>query len=285
MFRKSRTTRIILGLIITGIIITSNLTFTIWYFQQHISPEKVPRNYKNYQIVYRIKGTFKNFDALESYPQTILRKDTKKKFGEVDIGINITNSRIKRLPLGIYEYPIDILKYTSPSAKIQSNHENITTLANILRGNTTDILMIAQNVANWTSTYIRYDENLAQKITWGLSDTQDALTTLQQMKGTCSEYTYIFLAVMRNLGIPARYVRGKMYDYSLHAWAEIYLFNVGWIPIDPQAYTLNYVYIGTDYQLSRYIKLYAGLDFVDIGIKLKDLDFTYTLLYNSFEKI
>ena len=69
-----------------------------------------------------------------------------------------------------------------------------------------------------------------------------APVVLQRGTGSCSEYTFSFVALCRAAGLPARYVgavvvRGD--DASLddvyHRWPEIWLPNYGWIPIDPQA--------------------------------------------------
>jgi transglutaminase-like putative cysteine protease len=62
---------------------------------------------------------------------------------------------------------------------------------------------------------------------------------LRRGQGSCSEYTYVFVALCRAAGLPARYqgsivVRGDdaSIDEAFHRWAEIYLPNYGWIPVD-----------------------------------------------------
>lgn len=68
-----------------------------------------------------------------------------------------------------------------------------------------------------------------------------APVVLQRGTGSCSEYTFSFIALARACGLPARYVgaivvRGDdaSLDDVFHRWPEIYLPNYGWIPIDPQ---------------------------------------------------
>jgi transglutaminase-like putative cysteine protease len=67
-----------------------------------------------------------------------------------------------------------------------------------------------------------------------------ASAVLKRGTGSCSEYTFAFIALCRAAGLPARYagsivVRGD--DASLddvhHRWAEVYLPGYGWIPVDP----------------------------------------------------
>jgi len=62
---------------------------------------------------------------------------------------------------------------------------------------------------------------------------------LKRGTGSCSEYTYTFIALCRAAGVPARYqgsivVRGDdaSIDEAFHRWAQIYLPNYGWVPVD-----------------------------------------------------
>ena len=69
-----------------------------------------------------------------------------------------------------------------------------------------------------------------------------APTVIERGTGSCSEYTFSYVALCRAVGIPARYVgamvlRGEdsSVDTAYHRWAEIYLPKVGWIPVDVNA--------------------------------------------------
>jgi transglutaminase-like putative cysteine protease/sugar lactone lactonase YvrE len=62
---------------------------------------------------------------------------------------------------------------------------------------------------------------------------------LRRGSGSCSEYTYTFIALCRAAGVPARYqgsiaMRGDdaSIDEAFHRWAQIYLPGHGWIPVD-----------------------------------------------------
>jgi len=46
------------------------------------------------------------------------------------------------------------------------------------------------------------------------------------------EFSHIFIAMARALGIPARTIIANWYQGSGHAWAEIFLPPYGWIPVD-----------------------------------------------------
>lgn len=62
-------------------------------------------------------------------------------------------------------------------------------------------------------------------------------------KGDCGEFSVIYCALCRAIGIPARTVTCLWYDLSGHQWAEIYIDEEGWIPVDTSlAKELKYPY-------------------------------------------
>lgn len=69
-----------------------------------------------------------------------------------------------------------------------------------------------------------------------------APTVLKRGTGSCSEYTFCYIALCRASGIPARYLgtavmRGDdaSFDDVFHRWCEIYIPPYGWLPVDPNA--------------------------------------------------
>ncbi len=69
-----------------------------------------------------------------------------------------------------------------------------------------------------------------------------APAVLTRGNGSCSEYTFVFIAMCRAAGLPARYVGSVVVrgddassDDVFHRWCEVYLPGYGWIPVDPQA--------------------------------------------------
>lgn len=69
-----------------------------------------------------------------------------------------------------------------------------------------------------------------------------APAVLERGTGSCSEYTFVFIAMCRAAGLPARYVGGSLLrgdaastDEAYHRWPEVYLPGYGWVPADPQA--------------------------------------------------
>ena len=79
--------------------------------------------------------------------------------------------------------------------------------------------------------------------------------------GVCQDFTHIFIAVARSLGIPARYVSGHLYrrdgahaQEAGHAWAEGWVEHLGWVAFDP----VNG--ISAD---DAYVRVACGLDYRD----------------------
>ncbi|MDP9240477.1 MAG: transglutaminase family protein, partial [Actinomycetota bacterium] len=85
-------------------------------------------------------------------------------------------------------------------------------------------------------------------------------------KGVCQDYTHIALAVLRAMGLPARYVSGYLYPLTgdgatvglttsgeSHAWVEFWA--GGWIAADPTSLTA----VG-----ERHVAVARGRDYADV---------------------
>jgi len=86
---------------------------------------------------------------------------------------------------------------------------------------------------------------------------------LNNRKGVCQDFAHIMLALVRQRGIPARYVSGYLFhrneDQSTagatHAWVEVWMPRLGWIGIDPT----NNVLAG-----ERHVRTAVGRDYADV---------------------
>ncbi len=88
---------------------------------------------------------------------------------------------------------------------------------------------------------------------------------LQNRKGVCQDFTHIFAALGRKLGVPCRYVSGYLYhegegnerssESATHAWVDVLLPGLGWVGFDP-----------TNNQLAgeRHIRTAIGRDYADV---------------------
>jgi transglutaminase-like putative cysteine protease len=79
-------------------------------------------------------------------------------------------------------------------------------------------------------------------------------------RGVCQDLTHIFIACVRRIGIPARYIGGHFFradgvtaQEAGHAWVEAYVENLGWVGFDPTNGIST-----TD----AHIRVAAGLDYL-----------------------
>jgi len=84
-------------------------------------------------------------------------------------------------------------------------------------------------------------EALADSITYDRSGGWGAApTVLERGTGSCSEYTFALVAMLRSAGIPTRYVGAMVnrgpdggVDFVYHRWAEVWFGEPwGWVPVD-----------------------------------------------------
>lgn len=53
--------------------------------------------------------------------------------------------------------------------------------------------------------------------------------------GDCGQVSLLYINLLRNIGIPARWESGwylEPEDVGIHDWAEVYFEGVGWVPVD-----------------------------------------------------
>ncbi|MEK7833280.1 MAG: transglutaminase family protein, partial [Acidobacteriota bacterium] len=88
---------------------------------------------------------------------------------------------------------------------------------------------------------------------------------LEERKGVCQDFAHIMIALLREVGIPCRYVSGYLFhghehhDRSAadatHAWVEAFLPDFGWIGFDPTNNLLT---------AERHIRTAIGRDYADV---------------------
>lgn len=88
---------------------------------------------------------------------------------------------------------------------------------------------------------------------------------LRNRHGVCQDYAHIMITILRQLGIPARYVSGYLFQRSgdqtrsaegaTHAWVEALLPGHGWVGVDPT----NDV-VASD----RHVRTAVGRDYADV---------------------
>lgn len=87
-------------------------------------------------------------------------------------------------------------------------------------------------IYNYIVNNIGYDHGLAAKVTSDYLPNIDR--TLETRKGICYDYSSLFAAMLRSLGIPTKLVMGTKNDIDkYHAWNQVYIDDLGeWITVD-----------------------------------------------------
>jgi hypothetical protein len=130
------------------------------------------------------------------------------------------------------EIPADIKqKYLADDEKYQINSSVIQKIIKQVVGDETNPYWILRKIHQYLIGHLHY-------LMDGAWDT--APTVLTNGHGSCSEYSFAFIALCKAAGLPTRYVGStwdrKEYAYMddvYHRWVEVYLPNYGWIPTDP----------------------------------------------------
>ncbi|HUW49265.1 MAG TPA: transglutaminase-like domain-containing protein [Patescibacteria group bacterium] len=142
--------------------------------------------------------------------------------------------------IGDYDKHSDLYtKYIQPENLVQSDSPEIVSKAQSLTQGIMDIHDKVSKIYGFVTSHMHYSHEEQER---------GALWALKNRTGDCSEYSYLFVALCRAAGIPARLNVGFGFRPSEenttdgHMWTEYYLQNYGWVPVDP---TWN-IFEGTD---------------------------------------
>jgi transglutaminase-like putative cysteine protease len=144
--------------------------------------------------------------------------------------------------------------FLRPEPLIESDDGTIKQRAAELKARTS--LLTAEKINNWVAGHIDYIGYVARN--------RGAAYALKQRRGDCTEYAFLFVALCRASGIPARPVAGFVCTHSTvvdfgdyHNWAEFYL-DGRWHTADPQ--NKRFMNIKSHYIAFQIIRPSEGLD-------------------------
>jgi hypothetical protein len=138
-------------------------------------------------------------------------------------------------------FPPEVEKYTLPIKDLfESDSNEIKEFAKEIVGKETNPYIKAKLILEKVMEYLTWE--------WQIEE-HSALWAYRSRKGDCTEHANLLIALMRAAGIPAKAVvgygfiplytgRASMVEGGLdleplgHAWAIIYLPNIGWVPVD-----------------------------------------------------
>lgn len=134
----------------------------------------------------------------------------------------------KDMPKNMGKYLVDGFKYDIKNPAIKNAVKKAV-------GDEDHPFWMAKKIFNYIISNISYKLK-------PLGGWNPAPTVLKRGTGSCSEYSFVFIAMCRAAGLPARYAgsivvrsKDKGIDDVWHRWGEVYLPGYGWIPVDTSA--------------------------------------------------
>lgn len=126
--------------------------------------------------------------------------------------------------------PEDLRPFLASSPAVQADNPAMLRQARAIIGHETNSWAAAQAIGDWVYRAIE------KKATVSLPS---ALDVLQRREGDCNEHTYLFVALARAIGLPARIHVGLVYSeldgapgaFYYHAWPSVYVGE--WVELDP----------------------------------------------------
>ncbi|WP_339841098.1 transglutaminase family protein [uncultured Maribacter sp.] len=183
--------------------------------------------------------------SINGYGFKTIRISPKKKFKHISFEAKF---KLKKEEVNPYNFDLDIdntigykrideldfkiiherfLKFTSFTKLNQAQEELF------LFNNSVSIFKNLQDLNSWTYKFIHFKS--------GVTEVGTLLNVvIVNKQGVCQDFTHLFCALARVNGIPTRYVSGYLNqgsglfgDSQMHAWAEAYVPEIGWIGFDP----------------------------------------------------
>ena len=189
-----------------------------------------------YDIVNPLGVEFLPNYANNSYSQKVLQQDEFSKRVIIEVNLSPLNSRVP-FPIPSQQLSSEVRPFLNPEKNIPVNEEGIAAQAKRLVQNARTVPEAASAILNWIVDNFTYDA--------GPNTPQDGRSVFFNKRGSCVGYTHLAIAMLRSVGIPARYVHGYLppgYDWGIskkywgvqisgggyHAWIEVYYPDVGW---------------------------------------------------------
>ncbi|HET7288226.1 MAG TPA: transglutaminase-like domain-containing protein, partial [Pyrinomonadaceae bacterium] len=160
-----------------------------------------------------IKDDVKNADQTveqKSATELLLRVAARRKTAEKTVELPVKDPQFA--------------PYLKSTAEFAADDEQVKKQASEIAGVDRDAWSVARKLADWTH----------QNLEWKVVAKADARQTLATREADCSEFSTLFVAMARSLGLPARIVSGLAYggeSFGGHAWVEVWAGK--WIELDP----------------------------------------------------
>ena len=198
----------------------ANLTFAV------VEPAGIPITDQNRMssLVLKLRskapGPIENIrDDIKTAEQTVEQKSAK----ELVLTIAARRSSFEKT----IELPVkaaELAEFLKATTEFAADNEEVKKQAKEIAGADRDAWIVARKLAEWTY----------KNLEWKHVTRADAAQTLATREADCSEFSALYVAMARSLGLPARMVTGLAYSgksFGGHAWVEVWVGK--WIELDP----------------------------------------------------
>ncbi len=182
------------------------------------------------------------FDWLGNTVHTFSINGLHKSIKIIAVSVMDTSRRPAELPTITDQWPLesaldyslfDFLQLQDPVADCPAL-DALAKRVSPAPGVSTTLLELVLGIVAMIGQDYRYE----QGITTANSTIEDVL---KHGGGVCQDFTHLMIALLRKLGVPARYVSGFIYAghrgyrgaSQTHAWCEVFFPSVGWLGFDP----------------------------------------------------
>lgn len=198
----------------------ANITFAT------LEPTGVPITNQNRldRLVLKVRskapGPIENIrDDIKTAEQIVEQKSAKE--------LVLTIAARRSTPEKVVELPVkdpEFAQFLKPTSEFAADNPRVKDQAKQIAGSDRDAWKVARKLADWTF----------KNLEWKHVTSADAARTLATREADCSEFSALFVAMARSLGLPARMVSGLAYSgnsFGGHAWVEVWVGK--WIELDP----------------------------------------------------
>jgi len=171
-----------------------------------------------------------------SYSQKVLQEDEFSKRVLIEVDLSFLRSRAS-FPISPQQLSGQMRFFLGPEREIPVKEGNILFQARKLTQDSRTVHEAVTAVFDWIVDNHTYDA--------GRNTPQDGRSVFYNRRGSCVGYTNLAIAMLRSVGIPARYAHGYLppgYDWGIskkywgvqisgggyHGWVEVYYPDIGW---------------------------------------------------------
>ncbi|MBN1533552.1 MAG: transglutaminase domain-containing protein [Spirochaetes bacterium] len=196
-----------------------------------LNPVPISNEYHDVENVTHNKGALLKLDNDDQYILLTEGSNSLPDNIQLEYDITVYRVHVDFGTIGIirpYDTKNELYRrYTASSGAVETDHPKIRQMADSLRAISKNEVEYARNAFH----------ALQKTLKWTTSGKYGTITEIFDNRGgDCWALTTVYLSLLRNNGIPARYIAGGLLNedqrFVGHVWPEFFLEGYGWIPVD-----------------------------------------------------